>query len=101
MIQFHQFSFTDGATAPAQPHQLVFSGVGRVHLNGNCRVATSIAKLSSAGPVDYEFLPAAGSLTLDLKDPTDLYIAAAFGATPGGNVSCLVISGDFGEGLVP
>jgi hypothetical protein len=98
MIQFHQFSFTQGATAPAQTHQLVFSGVGRVYLSCNGRLATSIAGLSSSGPVDFEYF-AGGPITLDLKDPTDIY--AGNPANPGGNVSCLVISGDFGEGLVP
>lgn len=97
MIQFHQFSFTEGATAPAQPYALVFSGVGRVHLNCNGRMATSVAGLSSAGPVDFEFF-GPGAVTLDIKDPTDIYVTSN---TPGANVSCTVISGDFGEGLVP
>jgi hypothetical protein len=97
MIEFHQFSFTQGATAPAQPYQLVFSGVGRVHLNCNGRLATSIAGLTSSGPVDYGFF-AGGPITLDIKEPTDIY--AANPDNPGGNCSCLVISGAFGEGLV-
>lgn len=98
MIQFHQFSFTQGATAPAQPYQLVFSGIGRVYLNCNARLATSIAGLTSAGPVDYEFF-GPGAITLDVKEPVEIY--AANPANPGGNCSCTVISGDFGEGLVP